>query len=371
MTTTDIEEGSRLYFTETRARTAVASDIASAVANFNTGISSTTDVSEGTNLYFTNVRAIAATNSARTQVLQAALGAVDELRTEVQGNLSNSLSDYVLEADRNEINGFAGLDSSGKLNTSVIPSTVATKQYADDAVAALVSSAPSSLNTLNELADALQNNQNGISAINTAIGLKLDSLLAETTYETIENVALKAPIHDPIFTGSVTIPTGAEIVGYLKDSDASNVYLSNTVASANYLTKSEADIVYLKEFTLAETFLSVNNATATYLSLIDAQDIYTTKNNPVLGGNIALPDLESGILQASNGTMQILSSISNSYLENSSITINGTQISLGGTASISGGYTNSNTSITENTISYGDTPTPPPGVAVGDIYIHY
>jgi hypothetical protein len=371
LTTNDIEEGNNLYFTESRARTAVASDIAVAVANFDSGINSTTDVPEGTNLYFTNARAVTATNSARTQVLQAALGAVDDLRTELTGNLNNSLSDYVLEADRNQINGFAGLDSTGKLSSSVIPSTIATKQYADDAVAALVASAPGTLNTLSELAAALADNQDGLSAINTAIGLKLDSSLAATTYETIENVSLKAPIHDPVFTGLVTIPTGAEIVGYLKESDAATTYLSNLDASTNYLTKSEADTTYLKEATLAETFLSVNNAIATYLSLNDAQDTYVTKVNPILSGNIALPTLGSGILEASNGTMQVLSLIPNNYLENSSITINGTQVSLGGTATIAGGYSNSNTSITGNTISYGISDTPPSGVAVGDIYIQY
>jgi hypothetical protein len=371
LSTTDIEEGSNLYFTESRARTAVASDIAVAVANFDSGINSTTDVPEGTNLYFKNERAVAATNSARTQVLQAALSAVDDLRTELTGNLNNSLSDYVLEADRNQTNGFAGLDSNGVLSSSVIPSTIATKQYADDAVAALVASAPGTLNTLSELAAALADNQDGLSAINTAIGLKLDSSLAGNTYETIENVALKAPIHDPVFTGVVTIPTGAEIVGYLKEADAVTTYLSNTDANSNYLTKSEADITYLKEATLAEIFLSVDNAIATYLSLNDAQDTYATKINPALSGNIALPDLGSGILQASNGLMQILSSVPNSYLENSSITINGTQISLGQSVSLSSGYANSNSSITGNTISYGSSATPPSGVAIGDIYIQY
>lgn len=371
ITTSNINEGSKLFFTDTRARTAVASDIAAAIANFNVGIHTTTDLPEGTNLYFTNARAVTATNAARGQVLQTALGAVDDLRTELSSNLTNTLSDYVLEADRNAINGFAGLDSNGKLADSVIPTTIATKQYADDAVAALVASAPGTLNTLSELAAALADNQDGLSAINTAIGLKLDSSLAATTYETISNVALKAPLHDPVFTGIVTIPTGSSIVGYLKESDAETTYLSLTDATASYLTKSEADITYLKEATLAETFLSVNNAIATYLSLSDAEDTYAVKNNPVFTGTIALPDLGSGILETANGSVQLLTTIPNSYLTNSSVTINGTQIALGESGTISSGYSNSNTAIASNTISYGTSATPPTGVAVGDIYIQY
>lgn len=371
LTTSNIQEGSKLFFTDTRARTAVASDIAAAIANFNVGIHTTTDLPEGTNLYFTNARAVTATNAARGQVLQTALGAVDDLRTELSSNLTNTLSDYVLEADRNAINGFAGLDSNGKLADSVIPTTIATKQYADDAVAALVASAPGTLNTLSELAAALADNQDGLSAINTAIGLKLDSSLAATTYETISNVELKAPKHDPVFTGIVTIPTGAEIVGYLKQSDAATTYLSLTDAVANYLTKSEADTTYLKEATLAETFLSVNNAIATYLSLSDAENTYAVKNNPIFTGTISLPDLGSGILETANGSVQLLTTIPNSYLTNSSVTINGTQIALGESGTISSGYSNSNTAIASNTISYGTSATPPTGVAVGDIYIQY
>jgi hypothetical protein len=371
LTTTDIEEGSNKYFTDTRAREAVASDISNAISAIDFGISTTTDLPEGTNLYFTNARAVTATNAARGQVLQTALGAVDDLRTELSNNLTNTLSDYVLEADRNTAGGFAGLDSSGKLADSVIPTNIATKQYADDAVAALVASAPGTLNTLAELATALANNEDGLSAINTAIGLKLDSSVASTTYETISNVALKAPIHDPVFTGIVTIPTGSEIVGYLKESDAATTYLSNTDASANYLTKADAETIYIQEATLAETFLTVNNAISTYLSLSDAASDYVVKQNPVLNGSISVPDLGSGIVESLNGTLTINSSIPNSYLENSSITINGNQVSLGGNTTITGGYLNSNSSIATNTISYGNSATPPSGVAVGDIYIQY
>jgi hypothetical protein len=371
LTTTDIEEGSNKYFTDTRAREAVASDITNAINAIDFGISTTTDLPEGTNLYFTNARAVAANQASRTAVLASALGAVDDLRTEINNNLTNTLSDYVLEADRNAIGGFAGLDSNGKLADSVIPTTIATKQYADDAVAALVSSAPGTLNTLAELATALADNQDGLAAINTAIGSKLDSSIAATTYETISNVALKAPIHDPVFTGIVTIPTGSEIVGYLKESDAATTYLSNTDASASYLTKEEADITYTKEATLAETFLTVDNAASTYLSLTGAASDYAVKLNPVLDGTISVPNLGSGIVESLNGTLTVKSTLANSYLENSSITINGNQVSLGGSTTITGGYLNSNSAISTNTISYGNSATPPSGVAVGDIYIQY
>ena len=62
----------------------------------------------------------------------------------------------------------------------------ATKTYADNAastaVTNLIDAAPSSLNTLNELAAALGDDANYASTITTALGNKLDSATAATTY---------------------------------------------------------------------------------------------------------------------------------------------------------------------------------------------
>ena len=69
---------------------------------------------------------------------------------------------------------------------------IATTAYADAAVAAIIDSAPATLNTLNELADALGDDPSFATTVSTSIGLK-------------------APIASPTFTGTVTIPTGASI----------------------------------------------------------------------------------------------------------------------------------------------------------------
>lgn len=66
-------------------------------------------------------------------------------------------------------------------------SEYATKTYADNsasvAVAALVDSAPGALNTLNELASALGDDENFASTVTTALGNKLDISSASTTYQ--------------------------------------------------------------------------------------------------------------------------------------------------------------------------------------------
>jgi hypothetical protein len=119
--------------------------------------------------------------------------------------LESSLEDYLLVTDRGSINGVASLDSSGKIPDTEIPSGItrdselsahnsattsvhgisdtanlATKSYADtaasNAVAALIDSAPTALNTLNELAAAINDDASYAASITTALGLKQDKV---------------------------------------------------------------------------------------------------------------------------------------------------------------------------------------------------
>ncbi len=93
--------------------------------------------------------------------------------------------------------GNVQLSHSG--NTTTIPisggaHTVATESYVNTAVSNLVDTAPSTLNTLNELAAAINDDASFASTITTALGNKLDSSTAASTY---------APIASPTFTGTV------------------------------------------------------------------------------------------------------------------------------------------------------------------------
>ena len=86
-------------------------------------------------------------------------------------------------------------------NTTIVPigggeHTVATQSYVDTAVSNLVDTAPSTLNTLNELAAAINDDASYASTVTTALGLK-------------------APLESPTFTGTVTLPSatsGANLV---------------------------------------------------------------------------------------------------------------------------------------------------------------
>ena len=81
-------------------------------------------------------------------------------------------------------------------NKPTIPSLAgyATETYVGTAISNLVDTAPETLNTLNELAAAINDDASYASTITTSLGNKLDSSTASSTY---------APIANPTFTGTV------------------------------------------------------------------------------------------------------------------------------------------------------------------------
>lgn len=64
------------------------------------------------------------------------------------------------------------------------------KSYTDTAIANLVDSAPETLNTLNELATAIQDNEDVVEALNQSIGSKQDKLISGTNIKTVNGQSL-------------------------------------------------------------------------------------------------------------------------------------------------------------------------------------
>jgi hypothetical protein len=77
--------------------------------------------------------------------------------------------------------------------SAVVLTGLATEDYVDTAISNLVDTAPATLNTLNELAAALNDDANFATTVTTALGTK-------------------APINNPIFTGTVTLANGAPTI---------------------------------------------------------------------------------------------------------------------------------------------------------------
>jgi hypothetical protein len=131
-------------------------------------------------------------------------------QTSLSNTLTNSTTGYVPLGDVGQADGVASLDSNGKIPDSEIPAGIArdteiitsynnltdkptipnlagyaTESYVTTAVSNLVDAAPGTLNTLNELAAAINDDASFASTVTTALGNKLDSSTAASTYLSI------------------------------------------------------------------------------------------------------------------------------------------------------------------------------------------
>jgi len=184
LTTANISEVTNLYYTDARARAAI-SVTGSGSYNSSTGVITvtggvtsvntltgavtltTTNIAEGTNLYYTDTRARAAISLTTTGSSGSA--------TYVSGVLN--VPTYTLSG----LGGQAALSGTGfvKISGTTISydnSTYATQTYVTTAISNLVASAPATLDTLNELAAALGNDANFATTITTSIATKQPQL---------------------------------------------------------------------------------------------------------------------------------------------------------------------------------------------------
>ena len=405
LTTSTITEGTNKYFTDARVSDSVTSILST---------KTTDNILEGTtNKYFTNQRALAATIPA---IEQSALDVI----TSVNGYADDQLSLYVRTDDRDANYGFPGIDSGGKILESVIPTSIARVTDIVEAVANVVGSAPESLNTLQELASALQEDESAAASLASLVGTKSNTAsptftgtvtiptLQVTTANGITKsmvglsnvddtsdlskpiststqtaLNLKAPLNSPLFTGAIDF-SNATVSGLTESAafpfqpgnsgkflttDGSSPYWSDITLS-DYLTLIDAQNNYLSINDAQNNYLSINDAQSGYIqveSLSNALSEYILEADRNQSGGFAGLNVAGYI----SSTVIDTASISNYKLENYSISINGTQVDLGGTFTTST-YSNSNNPSAVNQIGYGTSETPNISSAVaGDIYIQY
>jgi hypothetical protein len=95
--------------------------------------------------------------------------------------ISGTLGDYIELAEKGTADGVATLDAQGQVpadqlgNATVDLSAYATETYVDTAVSTLVDAAPAALDTLNELAAALGDDENFATTVTNALAGKADS----------------------------------------------------------------------------------------------------------------------------------------------------------------------------------------------------
>ena len=148
LTTANVAENTNLYYTDARADARIAA-------------ADTGDLSEGSNLYYTNARADARVN------LQT--GSNLDLSSKDTGDLSEGSNLYYTNARADARIAAADTDDLSEGSSNLYY----TDARADARVALVVDSAPSTLNTLNELAAALGDDANFSTTVTNSIATKL------------------------------------------------------------------------------------------------------------------------------------------------------------------------------------------------------
>lgn len=124
----------------------------------------------------------------------------------IQTQINTNISDIALKANIASPT-FTGIPSAPTAATGTNTTQIATTQYVRTEINNVINSAPAALDTLNELALALNNDSNFASTVTTAL-------------------AGKAPIASPTFTGTVTFPAGTIITAALADNSVTTAKIA-------------------------------------------------------------------------------------------------------------------------------------------------
>ena len=276
-TTDDLSEGaSNLYFTDERAQDAIgamlggtqtnitvayddASGTLSFVAEPTVADSTTDDLTEGsTNLYFTDARALSATSSAYD-----AAGSAATAESNANANTDSLIGDGTVD-------GTAGNTVTDRIST---------------AVSNLVDSAPAALDTLNELAAALGDDENFATTISTSIGEKVakagDTMTGELA---LPSISLNSVAKSVAASGLVATAGAATAISFAKASHKSAEFLvkasygAHTEVSKVLLTLDSSDNISITEYGIVSTNGSLITVTAD-ISVDDVRLRVTTAND--------------------------------------------------------------------------------------------
>lgn len=187
-------------------------------------------------------------------------------------DLGGSLDDYVLISTKGQAGGVASLDEYGLIPSEQIPSLVGLDTEittaVNNAVSALVDGAPEALNTLNELAAAINDEADFAAAIVSSLGGVEEDLST--------HVANTANIHGA--TGDLVGVDGAQTLTQKTISGAYNTFL---------------DIPQSAVVDLPELTTQANTATGDILTL---QGQMSTANDNIATNTSDISDIETNIL---------------------------------------------------------------------------
>lgn len=204
--------------TTSNTKTLTNKTIGSSGLAFNSGANNSAIYTEGNNMsVYANANLYL--NGNADVIIQPAIGSSASVRGDliITSNASQTLNSKTLASPN--LTGTPTAPTAA-LNTNT--TQIATTEFVKSAIDSLVNLAPNTLDTLSELAAALNNDANYATTITNALATKLNISTAASTYLTQSNAAST----------------------YLTITNASGTYLTQANASLTYLSQSNASSIY-------------------------------------------------------------------------------------------------------------------------------
>jgi len=290
--TGDLSEGSNLYYTAARFNTAFAGK-------------STSDLSEGTNLYYTDERVddrvsnLLTAGSNISLTYDDAAGTLTIASTQLTSEQVEDIVGAMVDGGTETFITVSYDDTNGKLNF-VVPvldednlvsnsaTSLATQQsikaYVDAEVAGLVDSAPSTLDTLNELAAALGDDANFSTTTSTALGNRLrvdvntQGLTSTQQGNALTNLGITATLTELNYVDGVTSSIQTQLDSKLSsESDTLDSVTGRGATTTNAITTGD---VTISSATPELFFLDTdNNVDAKFIANNGNLGIFADTNN--------------------------------------------------------------------------------------------
>jgi hypothetical protein len=189
-----------------------------------------------------------------------------------ESEITSITGDYVLSSTLAQNNGVATLDNSGKLTSSQIPTSLASTTYVDNAVSGLVDSAPGLLNTLNELAAAVNDDPTFF----TTVATNLSNHESDTT--SIHGIADTAELATKTFAAELLTNATKTNITITGDKNGLTITAENGVgdSTTDNLTEGTANKYFTNQRALDATASAYDASGAASTAQTNAQNYADT-----------------------------------------------------------------------------------------------
>lgn len=352
--TDDLSEGTNQYFTDARAKTSAADLLTGAtltnisITGNGSGLtitaengvadSDTDDLAEGTtNLYFTNTRARNAISGGTGITYDSTTGSISVTSNtyDTYGSASsaegaaNTYTDNAINAldtddieegasnlyftntrARDAVSAGSGLNyNSGTGEFSVDTTTIASQTYVDNAITNLVDGAPGLLDTLNELAAAINDDENFFTTVANGLNGKQNTLTAGSNISIVsDTISVTGLDTDDVSEGSNLYFTDARARGAVDGTDRSftsvaiNDVAKQIAATTGNIATAAATTAYawLKaDYRSAKLTIKAKNGSHTHVSevivTLDTSDNIAINEYAITTSNGSLMDITADI----------------------------------------------------------------------------